>query len=68
MANACSCDHGTPARTSDTLVTLEIDGKPVTVPAGTSLMRAAAEAGISVPKLCATGKSTDGDEDRGQQG
>ena len=54
MANACSCDHGTPARTSDTLVTLEIDGKPVTVPAGTSLMRAAAEAGISVPKLCAT--------------
>jgi formate dehydrogenase major subunit len=54
MANACSCDHGTPARTSDTLVTLEIDGKPVTVPAGTSLMRAAAEAGVSVPKLCAT--------------
>ena len=36
------------------LVTLEIDGKPVTVPAGTSVMRAAVEAGVSVPKLCAT--------------
>ena len=35
-------------------VTLEIDGKPVTVPAGTSVMRAAVDAGIQVPKLCAT--------------
>jgi formate dehydrogenase major subunit len=47
-------DFGTPARASGQLVTLEIDGRPVTVPAGTSLMRAAALAGISVPKLCAT--------------
>ena len=54
MATADVHDHGTPARRSETLVTLEIDGKPVTVPAGTSLMRAAAEAGIAVPKLCAT--------------
>ncbi|MDM9562055.1 formate dehydrogenase subunit alpha [Bordetella petrii] len=47
-------DLGTPARVADTLVTLTIDGQPVTVPAGTSVMRAAAEAGINIPKLCAT--------------
>ena len=47
-------DAGTPARTSEQQVTLEIDGKTVTVPAGTSVMRAAAEAGVRVPKLCAT--------------
>src|SRR6202050_2106505 len=35
-------------------VTLEIDGHPVTVPDGTSIMRAAAVAGVRVPKLCAT--------------
>ena len=35
-------------------VTLDIDGAPVTVPAGTSIMRAAAIAGTDVPKLCAT--------------
>ena len=34
-------DYGTPARVAETLVTLEIDGKPVTVTRGTSLMRAA---------------------------
>ncbi|WP_323038648.1 formate dehydrogenase subunit alpha [Gemmobacter sp.] len=47
-------DMGTPASRSATMVTLEIDGFSVTVPEGTSLMRAAAEIGISVPKLCAT--------------
>jgi len=47
-------DHGTPARASPARVTLEIDGHRVTVPQGTSLMRAAAEAGVNVPKLCAT--------------
>ncbi|WP_372611203.1 formate dehydrogenase subunit alpha [Aquicoccus sp.] len=46
-------DMGTPARTGAP-VTLTIDGFEVTVPDGTSVMRAAAEAGISVPKLCAT--------------
>src|SRR5690348_2589177 len=35
-------------------VTVEIDGKAVTVPDGTSVMRAAALAGVKVPKLCAT--------------
>ncbi len=47
-------DHGTPARPSTDAVTLTVDGREVTVPAGTSVMRAAAEAGIKVPKLCAT--------------
>jgi len=47
-------DYGTPKRESTREVTLEIDGTEVTVPAGTSLMRAAVDAGINVPKLCAT--------------
>ncbi|WP_432727762.1 formate dehydrogenase subunit alpha [Variovorax sp. W6] len=47
-------DYGTPKRESGREVTLEIDGNEVTVPAGTSLMRAAVDAGIQVPKLCAT--------------
>ena len=46
-------DMGTPARTGAP-VTLTVDGFEVTVPAGSSVMRAAAEAGIQVPKLCAT--------------
>src|SRR4249920_3009346 len=49
-----SIDRGTPERTATQSVSLEIDGIPVTVPAGTSLMRAASLAGIKVPKLCAT--------------
>ncbi len=47
-------DFGTPAAKSKQMVTLTIDGFEVTVPEGTSIMRAAAELGISVPKLCAT--------------
>ncbi|CAN5915823.1 formate dehydrogenase subunit alpha [soil metagenome] len=47
-------DYGTPKRESDQEITLEIDGNEVTVPKGTSLMRAAVDAGIQVPKLCAT--------------
>ena len=47
-------DLGTPAVHSDTLVTVLIDGAPVQVPEGTSVMRAAALAGTQVPKLCAT--------------
>jgi formate dehydrogenase major subunit len=46
-------DYGTPASKSDRQVTLSIDGREVTVPEGTSIMRAAVEAGIEVPKLCA---------------
>ena len=47
-------DHGTPARESLEWVDLTIDGYQVSVPQGTSLMRAAVDAGIQVPKLCAT--------------
>ncbi|WP_179505695.1 MULTISPECIES: formate dehydrogenase subunit alpha [unclassified Sphingomonas] len=47
-------DFGTPEVRSDTQVTLEIDGRAVTVPAGTTVMRAAAVSGGSIPKLCAT--------------
>ena len=47
-------DYGTPESHATEQVTLSIDGHEVTVPAGTSVMRAAAEAGIKVPKLCAT--------------
>jgi formate dehydrogenase major subunit len=47
-------DRGTPAASGKTEVTLEIDGATVTVPEGTSIMRAAALAGGSIPKLCAT--------------
>ena len=52
--NGAERDFGTPARTSERTVTLTIDGREVQVPQGTSLMRAAAEAGLQVPKLCAT--------------
>jgi formate dehydrogenase major subunit len=47
-------DFGTPEVRSDTAVTLRIDGREATVPAGTSVMRAAAECGGSIPSLCAT--------------
>ncbi|MSR16347.1 MAG: 2Fe-2S iron-sulfur cluster binding domain-containing protein, partial [Methylococcaceae bacterium] len=47
-------DFGTPASDSTEMVNLEIDGFKVTVPAGTSVMRAAATIGIDIPKLCAT--------------
>ena len=47
-------DYGTPVSKSSKLITLEIDGKSITVSEGTSIMRAAAEAGTIVPKLCAT--------------
>jgi len=52
--DTASIDRGTPARASNQNVSLEIDGIPVSVPAGTSIMRAASLAGIQVPKLCAT--------------
>jgi formate dehydrogenase major subunit len=47
-------DYGTPKRAAFEEVTLDIDGVQITVAKGTSLMRAAVEAGINVPKLCAT--------------
>ncbi len=47
-------DLGTPAISGVPEITLEIDGSVVTVPAGTSIMRAAAIAGNAIPRLCAT--------------
>ncbi len=47
-------DFGTPEVCADKLVSLTIDGRSVTVPAGTSVMRAAASSGGSIPSLCAT--------------
>jgi len=47
-------DFGTPAVESETTVTLSIDGRTVSVPAGTTVMRAAALSGGAIPKLCAT--------------
>jgi formate dehydrogenase major subunit len=47
-------DLGTPAARAATQVRLSIDGVEVQVPAGTSVMRAAALAGFNIPRLCAT--------------
>jgi len=47
-------DFGTPRSKSEKEVTLTIDGQQITVPEGTSIMRAAMEMGTQIPKLCAT--------------
>ncbi len=51
-------DYGTPpvGATTDgpAPARVTIDGREVTVPTGTSVIRAAKEAGIDIPKLCAT--------------
>ena len=47
-------DYGTQAANATQLVTLQVDGHEVTVPEGTSIMRASMLAGIKIPKLCAT--------------
>ncbi len=47
-------DYGTPASPSAEIVSLTIDGMSVEVPEGTSVMRAAALAGVKVPRLCAS--------------
>lgn len=49
-----SIDLGTPRVESEEMISVTIDGQQVDIPAGTSVMRAAALAGLSVPKLCAT--------------
>ncbi|WP_293905448.1 formate dehydrogenase subunit alpha [Phenylobacterium sp.] len=53
MSRVLEIDFGTPQATGEP-VTLTIDGRAVTVPAGTSILRAARQAGTSIPKLCAT--------------
>jgi formate dehydrogenase major subunit len=48
-------DLGTPAPpVTDGVARVEVDGREVSVPMGTSVLRAAALAGIDIPKLCAT--------------
>jgi len=47
-------DLGTPVSSSSETVKVEIDGLPATVKAGTSILRAARESGVDIPKLCAT--------------
>ncbi len=49
-------DYGTPAVALEAgePVRLTINGQAITAPAGTSIMRAAAENNIPIPKLCAT--------------
>ncbi|MCC6714391.1 MAG: (2Fe-2S)-binding protein, partial [Gammaproteobacteria bacterium] len=54
MQSISDKDLGTPPSESTKQVTLDIDGFRVTVPEGTTVMRAAATIGIGVPKLCAT--------------
>src|SRR5712675_3538966 len=54
MQSIAENDLGTPPSTAATQVTLQIDVCEVTVPAGTSVMRAAALADLKIPKLCAT--------------
>ena len=47
-------DLGTPAGKATDLVRIEVDGQPIAVRRGTTVMRAARESGIDIPKLCAT--------------
>ena len=56
MAYSRESDFGTKAAPASTAapVSLVIDGQAVTVPAGTSVMRAAATLGTTIPRLCAT--------------
>jgi formate dehydrogenase major subunit len=54
MALIQELDTGTPIRIGGAEVTLTIDGQEVSVPAGTSVMAAAAMLGAKIPKLCAT--------------
>jgi formate dehydrogenase major subunit len=54
MNKVRQADLGTPAAASGDTVRIEIDGLPATVKAGTSILRAARESGVDIPKLCAT--------------
>ena len=54
MTYQAQADFGTPASRETGTICLTIDGRAVSVSTGTSVMRAAAEQGTSIPKLCAT--------------
>ena len=51
MAASFNIDFGTPAAPSADTVSLEIDGIKVSVPAGTSIMRASALAGVRCAQI-----------------
>jgi len=50
MQSIAEQDLGTPKRQAAKQVTLTVDGREVTVPLGTSVLRADAEAGVSNPE------------------
>ncbi|MCC6202734.1 MAG: formate dehydrogenase subunit alpha [Gammaproteobacteria bacterium] len=54
MLSKFDIDYGTPERPATATVALEINDVAVSVPAGTSVLRAAQQAGHPIPKLCAT--------------
>ena len=54
MHSIAETDLGTPKSAAAQMVALTIDGHAAVVAAGTSVLRAAAEIGIDIPKLCAT--------------
>ena len=54
MNRTRQADLGTPASPATETVSIEIDGMPAEVVAGTSILRAARESGVDIPKLCAT--------------
>jgi len=54
MAPVNEIDFGTPPSLSEDMVDVVIDGQTISVPAGTSILRAAQTIGAAIPKLCAT--------------
>jgi formate dehydrogenase major subunit len=54
MNRVTQADFGTPAAISEEKIQVEIDGITTTVTVGTSILRAARETGVDIPKLCAT--------------
>jgi formate dehydrogenase major subunit len=54
MSLVFEIDYGTPRSQAERTVALTIDGHALTVPEGTSIMRAAMAMGTQIPKLCAT--------------
>ena len=54
MNNMQEADYGTPASPDPETVSIEIDGIAATARRGDSILRAAREFGVDIPKLCAT--------------
>jgi formate dehydrogenase major subunit len=54
MNSTHEIDLGTPRSTLKNQASIEIDGRQVSVQAGSTILRAARQIGIDIPKLCAT--------------